>query len=134
MSSPFKTFQEFSEAEGPIYTFANNSAMIGFLISLTALILLYFIYMSYAMKQDSAAKSPAALGAIILAGALSLAGLSHSQSPKQMPETARRQPTSELSLRPLALIGMIGVGAKAFKSRHRSAKRSSRFSSRYRSR
>jgi hypothetical protein len=134
MTSPFKTFQEFNEAEGPIYTFANNSAIIGILIVLSALILLYFIYMSYAMKQDTP-KGPVSLGAIILAGALSLAGLSHTHAPKQTPETARRQSQSELArLQPLALLGMVGIGTKTLRQRHRKPRRSSRFSNRDRSR
>lgn len=134
MTSPFKTFQEFNEAEGPIYTFANNSAIIGILIFLSALILIYFIYMSYGMKQDTA-KGSTSLGAILLAGALSLAGIAHSHAPKQAPATARRQSQSELArLQPLALLGMVGIGAKTMKQRNRKFRRSSRFSNRDRSR
>lgn len=119
MTSPFKTFEEFSEAEGPIYTFANSPAVIGILLVVTAVILVYFLYISYTMKQEPA-KGTNSLGAMLLASALSLAGLTHSaHAPKQAPETARRQaaPTfAQKALRPLALLGLVSMGATGLTS------------------
>lgn len=120
MTSPFKTYQEFSEAEGAIYTFANNPAMIGILLILCTAILLYFIYMSYTMKQTSSSPSSASLGALLLASALSLAGLTQtSHAPRHTPEATKRQPSAERTakrtLQPLALFGMVGIGTTAFK-------------------
>ncbi|MCY7285644.1 MAG: hypothetical protein LH679_19880 [Cyanobacteria bacterium CAN_BIN43] len=44
MSSPFSSFKEFSDAKGPIYTFANNPTMIGFLLVVSLAITVYFFY------------------------------------------------------------------------------------------
>ncbi|MFQ3617747.1 MAG: hypothetical protein SNJ57_03210 [Cyanobacteriota bacterium] len=65
MSSPFSTFEEFSAAEGPIYTFASSPGIITFLILLSAAISLYFLYASFGMKNEFA-KPTNETGAIAL--------------------------------------------------------------------
>jgi hypothetical protein len=68
-TSPFSTYKEFLEAKGPIYTFANNSTMIGFFIVLTILILLYFIYATFAPRSQSTnTNNPVALGVLLMVG------------------------------------------------------------------
>jgi membrane-bound metal-dependent hydrolase YbcI (DUF457 family) len=120
MTSPFKTYQEFSEAKGPIYTFAHNSAMINFFIVFSVLLLFYFIYISYVMKQNN--KSPMALASWILASVLTLGGLAQ---PAHAPRPEARQTRAEQPARrfqPLALIGMVGIGATTLQSKRRSGK------------
>lgn len=115
MTSPFKTYKEFSEAEGAIYTFANSPAMIGFLLILCTLLLFYFLYKSYTMKQD-APKVSASLS-VLLASAVSLASLIH-----HLPTDATRrqsQPEAALKSQPLLLFGMVGMGATALKRRRK---------------
>ncbi|MBW4552076.1 MAG: hypothetical protein KME35_13355 [Aphanocapsa sp. GSE-SYN-MK-11-07L] len=68
-TSPFSTYKEFLEAKGPIYTFANNPTMIGFFIVLTVLILLYFIYATFAPRSQSKnSQHPVALGVLLMVG------------------------------------------------------------------
>ncbi len=68
-TSPFSTYKEFLEAKGPIYTFANNSTMIGFFIVLSVLILLWFIYSTFAPRSQSTnTKNPVALGVLLMVG------------------------------------------------------------------
>lgn len=76
-TSPFQTADEFLQAEGPIYGFANQPGMIAFLIIIAALISLYFVYASYTVKGGDSGvgvKRPTSLGVLILAGAMSLFG------------------------------------------------------------
>ena len=125
MSSPFKTFEEFNQAEGPIYTFANNPGVIAVFLILTALILLYFIYKSFNLRSESspnfAALSLLAASAISLAGIIQAQLLPPSQRPTQAESAARRS-------QPFALLGMVGLGSTRRRSRFRSkSKRSRRF-------
>lgn len=120
MISPFSTFEEFSEAEGPIYTFANSPAIIGLLLVLCVAIALYFLYVSFGMTQEKL-KHPVALSLLLLAGAVSLLTLPF--QPTQS-EASRRtsQPERSMTWQPLALLGLIGGG----RSFDQSAKRQSR--------
>jgi hypothetical protein len=95
MSSPFTSSKEFLEAKGPIYTFANNPTIISFLLILTLLITLYFIYASYAMHQkgSSKASNSAVMSVLLVTGlATSLAGPLLGTQKKQ-PTNAYRQDT-----------------------------------------
>jgi hypothetical protein len=95
MISPFTSSKEFLEAKGPIYTFANSPAIISFLLILTLLIVVYFIYSSYAMQKEggSKASNPAVMGMLLVAGlATSLADPLMGTQKKQ-PTTAHRQDT-----------------------------------------
>lgn len=127
MISPFSTFEAFSEAEGPIYTFANNPTMIAVLLLLCVAITCYFIYSSFQIGHYNRSKSPAALSALILAGAVSLFG-SMLPSQQQKPVEAHRpRPASEIKAEratPLALIGMTVTGALFGKSKFNKAKKS----------
>jgi hypothetical protein len=68
-TSPFSTYKEFLEAKGPIYTFANNSTMIGFFIVLSVLIFVYFVYATFAPRsQSTQPKNPAVLGVLLVVG------------------------------------------------------------------
>ncbi len=92
MTSPFSTFQEFSEAKGPIYTFANNPTMIGILLLICLGITVYFFYASFQIDRDNKPKSPAALGILLLAGGVSLVtALLPLQSSKQPVESSRTE-------------------------------------------
>lgn len=106
MISPFSTFEEFSEAEGPIYTFANNPGMITLLLLLCAAIALYFLYSSFTMRQDRT-MSPVALSLLLIAGTVSL--LSMPFQPTQS-EARRPQTERQANWQPLALLGMLGTG------------------------
>lgn len=140
MSSPFSTFEEFSQAEGPIYTFANNPSMIAFLLIINVIITVYFFYASFRMKQESPQPiNPKAIGLFLVAGLASAIGLlSQPSSSKDEAVQARagRSETlrSEVQSRrwqPFALLGLTGLGGaalKPFKSRSKQ-----RGSSRYRS-
>lgn len=117
MSSPFSSFQEFSDAKGPIYTFADNPTMIGFLLLVGLAITVYFFYASYTMKQETAIKPPTAIGLLLVAGAASVFGLFTPQklTPHQPPGS--RQSPSQISTKPgqkfwqpLLLLGMVGIG------------------------
>lgn len=82
MSSPFKTFQEFSEAEGAIYSFANSPLMIAFFVIASSLVFIYFIYAAFAIKKgQSTAKSPFLLPLLIATGTLSLGSLLYPTPP-----------------------------------------------------
>ncbi|MBD2090152.1 hypothetical protein H6F67_09830 [Microcoleus sp. FACHB-1515] len=126
MSSPFSSFQEFSEADGPIYTFANNPTMIGFLLILCLAITVYFLYASYTMKQDKSGNSAAAIGLLLVAGAASLFNL-FTPSPKQPQMSDRPHPqrsTTAKALQPLALLGMVGIGRSSLgRKRRRKSRR-----------
>ncbi len=92
MSSPFNSFKEFSEAEGAIYTFANNPTLIGILIILSALVFLYFIYASFSIKKgQSTAKNPGVLGLLIAASAFSLAESAYTSYIEQTDKTVSQK-------------------------------------------
>jgi hypothetical protein len=127
MSSPFSSFKEFSEAKGPIYTFANNPTMIGFLLVVCLAITVYFFYASYTMKVETHAKTPKAIGLLLMAGAASILGMEFApQSPKQ-PETSRHaQAQRAHNWQPLALLGLVGTGGTQLGRKRRSPRRKSR--------
>jgi hypothetical protein len=135
MSSPFSTFQEFSEAKGPIYTFANNPGIIYFLLLVSLAITVYFFYASFSLKQEqSPSQSAKALGALLLAGGLSLfSGLSQ---PQKQPDSTRSTRTEARSnspaWQPLAALGLMGGTAIGRKPR-RKVKRSTRSAAKRRS-
>lgn len=118
-TSPFSTFEEFSSAKGPIYTFANNSLMINILLILSALIAVYFIYASYVIKQDSApAPDIKAIGLLLVAGLASVMGTLLNPQPEQREVEDPRYPQESQALRrqswqPLTLLGMMGLGGTA---------------------
>lgn len=51
MSSPFKTFEEFSAAKAEIYSYAHVPWVTPLLLVLSVLILLWFIIASYQIKH-----------------------------------------------------------------------------------
>lgn len=110
MSSPFSSFAEFSKAKGPIYTFANNPIMIGFLLVLCVAITIYFIYYSYTLRQKQPAKTPAALGLLLVAGAASLLNMVLTPHAHKQPERHLHQRSNTYNWQPLALLGMVGIG------------------------
>lgn len=70
MTSPFKTYAEFSGAEGGIYAFANNPSIIMALLGISVLLFLYFLLFTCAPKMMSGAKRvpPTAIGLLIGVG------------------------------------------------------------------
>ncbi|HEY9626250.1 MAG TPA: hypothetical protein V6C84_03025 [Coleofasciculaceae cyanobacterium] len=136
MSSPFSTFEEFSNAEGPIYTFANNSVMISILLILSLIISVYFFYASFGMRQELTTHVDVkAIGLLLIAGLTTLTGfLFNPQVPKRTEAAQARsshlEQNSPKSWAPLALLGLTGVGRAALKRskrssrKHRSVKRS----------
>lgn len=116
MSSPFTTFEEFSNAEGAIYTFANNPTMIAILLILSLLITLYFFYSSFFMKQEDLEHplDTKAIGLLLVAGFASVMGsLLH---PEPAPKTEATRPAASRSAqasspwKPLALLGLTSIG------------------------
>jgi hypothetical protein len=99
MSSPFTSSKEFLEAKGPIYTFANNPTIISFLLILTLLITVYFVYASYAMHQKgkSKASSPAVMSVLLVAGLATSLVSPLLGTQKKQPTTAYRQDTYQPS-------------------------------------
>ncbi len=120
-TSPFSTFEEFSSAKGPIYTFANNPSIISILLILGALIAVYFVYASFFMKQESPPTPDIkAIGLLLVAGFASVMGtLLHPQSEHR--EAANQRYSQESHARqnwqPLALLGMIGLGGASLGQR-----------------
>jgi hypothetical protein len=129
MISPFSTFEEFSEAKGPIYTFANNPTMIAILLLLCVAITCYFVYTSFQIGPNSK-PNPTVLSALLLAGTVSLFGSMLSTQQQKPVEAHRPRPASELTrTTPLALLGMTVTGA-LFGSR-KSARQSGRQSGKH---
>ncbi len=130
-TSPFSTFEEFSSAKGPIYTFANNSSIINILLIIGALISIYFVYASYFMKQESM-KAPGvkALGLLLLAGFASVMGTVLNPQWEQRDSTNSRQAQETRSGRqnwqPLAFLGMMGLGGTAMGRKAGTKRRSPR--------
>jgi len=126
MSSPFSSFKEFSDAKGPIYTFANNPTMIGFLLVVCLAITVYFFYASYTIKQKTPAKTPAAIGLLLVAGAASILGMEFAPQSHKQTETSRHQQSQRSTARnwqPLALLGMVGIGGTQLGHKRRSPRR-----------
>lgn len=132
MSSPFSTFEEFSSAEGPIYTFANNSVMLTLLLVISLIISVYFFYASFGMKQELT-KSPdlKAIGLLLIAGFVSLIGALHNPHPQPPTEavhsrTQRQEQVSRRTWQPLVLLGLTGIGSLTHKRNQRRSSRSDR--------
>jgi apolipoprotein N-acyltransferase len=132
MISPFETFEEFSTAEGPIYTFANSPSVIGILLVICALLSLYFVYASFVIKKGASnAQNPMFLGIVIATGALSLADHLYSNHVRgndrqtanvtQSDKAASRNTRS--SFQPLALLGLVGGGAATHRRKSRRPQR-----------
>lgn len=126
MSSPFRTPQEFADAEAGIYTFANQPTIVALLIVVSALMFLYFIYASFTIKKGaSTTKSPIVLSILLATSTLAMADALYTNYVKGRPsESNSRQEVvsqnrTQRGLQPLALFGLVGVGKAA--SRQRSA-------------
>ncbi|MBI4785234.1 MAG: hypothetical protein HY785_28600 [Oscillatoriophycideae cyanobacterium NC_groundwater_1537_Pr4_S-0.65um_50_18] len=129
MSSPFSTFEEFSNAEGPIYTFANNSVMISILLILSLIISVYFFYASFGMRQELTAHIDVkAISLLLIAGLTTLTGFLFNPQVSQKTEavqarSSRLEQNSPKSWTPLALLGFTGVGGAALKRSKRSSRK-----------
>lgn len=134
MSSPFSTFEEFSAAEGPIYTFANSPGVITFLILLSAVISLYFLYASFGMKNEFAKPTDetGAIALLIATGVSALLSLVPGYSPSQRLEASNSRPTvarvlaGQRSALPGVFMGLTSLtGLVTGKSQQRPRRRSS---------
>lgn len=135
MSSPFSTFEEFSAAKGPIYTFANSPGVITFLILLSALISLYFLYASFGMKNEFAKPTDetGAIALLIATGVSALLSLVPGYSPSQRLEandlrpTAARVHASPRATLPGVLMGLASMtGLATGRNRQRPRRRPAR--------
>lgn len=140
MTSPFSTFEEFSNADGPIYAFANSSGVITFLILLSAAISLYFLYVSFGMKNEFARPTDdtGAIALLIATGVSALLSLVPGYASSQRLEANDSRPTvvkvqsRQAAGLPAALLGLASVaglttGRNRGRSRRgRSATRSAR--------
>lgn len=115
MSSPFSNPKEFLEAEGPIYTFGNNSTIVTFFLIVSAILFLWFIYASYTIKSGKLApKNPVVLSLLIAATSVSLASSIYNSTVDKIHQPSR---TKEIKSRvigskqlwqlPMTLIGMV---------------------------
>lgn len=109
-ASPFKSAEEFANAEGAFYTFADRPALIGILLVVSLLIFLYFLYYTFGTtKGTNNAKNPAVLGLLMATGMATF--LSASVEPERV-EAANRlrvrlaRSSQQLVLAPLALMGV----------------------------
>jgi RsiW-degrading membrane proteinase PrsW (M82 family) len=132
MASPFQSYEEFYEATGPIYTFADRPVLIALLLIASVLIFLYFIYFSFNIRKgESEAKNPVVLSLLLAATAFGAAEAIYQQvSGKQStPQAQVSQPADQNAARqPLALLGMVGLGGTAVR-RSRAGRRLKRLSS-----
>ncbi|MGJ3252015.1 MAG: hypothetical protein ACFE0J_12910 [Elainellaceae cyanobacterium] len=138
-SSPFSTYDEFYEATGPIYTFADRPVIMGILCVVSALIFIYFIYATYTIKKGhSDAKSPVILGLLIATSIASAADAvysnyiqrnqdRHADRVTQNADYVARQHRSSNFQLP-ALLGIMGVGATASRRRRSSVRRHAKLS------
>lgn len=128
MTSPFATYEEFSNVDGAMYTFANNPTVIGILLAICLAITIYFFYASFGLKQETTTKSSAVLS-VVLALITTAGALVQSQPAKQSPSSHRPRATEAASAKqwqPLALLGMIGTGGTLLRSKKRRSARSVR--------
>lgn len=133
MSSPFSNPKEFIEAEGPIYTFGNNPTIITFLLTVSAILLLWFIYASYTIKSGKPApKNLVVLSLLIAVSAFSLAGSVYNSTIDKTNQTSRNRETVPRIISsnkqqgwqlPMSLIGMVASGSlfqrRSQQNRHR---------------
>ncbi|MBD2465075.1 hypothetical protein H6G89_29130 [Oscillatoria sp. FACHB-1407] len=129
MTSPFSSFEEFSSAEGPIYTFANNPTVIAILLIICALMTIYFVYASYTMKLDSKSPDAKAIGLLLVAGFASVMGTLFNPNTERReavnPRHSHEMRAERSNWQPLALLGMVGLGgaAKGRSSKRRSSRK-----------
>lgn len=132
MTSPFKTYQEFYEAEGAIYTFSDRPMIIAILLIVSALMFLYFIYATFQPKREHLeAKSPVVLSLLIITSAVSLVDTIYTQYIQRGDQRSTasvvrdaEQPTASASrrnganpLEALPFLGLVGGGAAASRRR-----------------
>ncbi|PIG93124.1 hypothetical protein [Gloeocapsopsis sp. IPPAS B-1203] len=119
MSSPFSNPKEFLEVEGPIYTFGNNSTIITFLLIVSAVLFLWFIYASYTIKSGKPApKNPVVLSLLIAASTVSFASSVYNSTVEKIYQPSRTKETpSRVSSSnkqqwqlPMTLISMVASG------------------------
>jgi hypothetical protein len=132
MASPFQSYEEFYEASGPIYTFADRPVIIALLLIASVLLFLYFIYAAYTMGSKGSTgepKNPLALSILLVASTFSAAEAVYQQvsNQGQRPQASvtrsvdaqanhqRRQPLAAM----LGLTGVAGVGAKRSRRQRR---------------
>ncbi|MBD2260675.1 cell envelope integrity protein TolA [Pseudanabaena sp. FACHB-2040] len=130
MASPFRDYQSFNEATGPIYTFSDRPVVIALLLVASVLIFLYFIYSSFNIRKgESQAKNPIILSILLATTAFAAAEAIYQQvSGKQSTTQAQvSQPAEERTPQPLALLGMVGLGGAASR-RPRTGRRLKRLS------
>lgn len=123
-SSPFANYEEYYNATGAIYTFADRPALIGILTVLSALIFIYFIYATYTMKQgDSGASMKGLIGLLLAASILPITDAVYNQyiqrsHHRPVASDAQSEPLSR-RIQPMALLGLLGVGTTLSRdSRH----------------
>lgn len=128
MSSPFSTLEEFNGAidgptEGAIYTFAGSPAINAIALLVSVGLFLWFIVKTYTPahhETSSMDKSISHLSSFIVAGLLSWVAADLIQ-PSIREQAYRSPPRSSLVSRarrvPLTLLGMVGVGLPARRSR-----------------
>lgn len=119
MSSPFSNSKEFLAAEGPIYTFGNNSTIVTIFLIVSAILFLWFIYASYKIKSGKPpAKNPVVLSLLIAASAFSLAGTAYNSKIDKINQPATKETASRvINFKkqqwqiPMSLIGMVASGS-----------------------
>lgn len=123
-ASPFSDYKSFSEATGPIYTFADRPAIIALLLVASVAIFLYFIYAAYTMNRGRPEGSnPVILGILLATTAISAAQTIYQHRSGQEPsQTAAvtRPLSAQRSVAPLALLGIVGLGTSAQSRRGKS--------------
>lgn len=122
MASPFESYQEFYEAEGAIYTFADRPAILILLLIASALIFLYFMYASFTIRKgESSAKNPIVLSILLAATAFSAAEAVYQNLSGKVERTQAQvsEPAPGRKAAPFALLGMMGLGAGAQRSGRR---------------
>lgn len=126
MVSPFKTFEEFTAAKGPIYTFANSPGMIAFLLIIGALLFLYFIYASFTTKRTETPQSPLVLSVLLVTGLVSLLQGAYTQSTQKAAHTTAEARVTRVASgwQPVALLGLMGGAAATRRRRSRKPARS----------
>lgn len=142
-ASPFANWAEFEGAmDGPtggaIYTFADRPALNGIALVVGALVFIYFLYSTFHTKyNDEPHPSPTSLGAVILAGMVSLASAVYDgYAAKEVREASTRRSQTESIANgqrqmPAFLVGLVGLGAAPSALRKRSKRRRKVSSDRY---
>jgi hypothetical protein len=134
-ASPFANWAEFESAldgptSGAIYTFADRPALNGIALVVAALVFIYFLYSTFHTKyNDEPHTSPTSLGAVILAGMVSLASAVYDgYAAKEVREASTRRSDTEAIAKgqrqmPAFLAGLVGLGAAAPSAQRKRSKR-----------